>query len=106
VTVLPPDQVRRRAILPADLYDHALAVLITHMPTPDQQLIACNRVHRHPSSALMRRRSRRCADCKRAKGPDKERGKPYAQQCQAQGRSVFNPEFRPTSPNGETFESS
>ena len=31
VTVLPADQIRRRAILPVDLHDHALAVLITHV---------------------------------------------------------------------------
>ena len=69
-------EIRRRAILPADLHDHALAVLITHMPTPDQQFIACNRPYFHPSSALMPRPSRRCTGWKRAKGPDKERGKP------------------------------
>ena len=69
VTVLPPDQIRRRAILPVNLHDHALAVHVTHVPAPDQQLITCNRAHRHPSSASMSRRSRRCFRRNRAKGP-------------------------------------
>jgi len=69
VTVLPPDQIRRCAILPVDLHDHAPAVHVTHVPAPDQQLITCNRAHRHPSSALMPRRSRRCFRRNRAKGP-------------------------------------
>ena len=39
VTVLPPDKVRRRAILAMDLDDHALTVLVADMTSPDHQLI-------------------------------------------------------------------
>src|SRR5271165_7696914 len=95
VTVLPPDQVRRRAIFPVDLHDHALAVLITHMPAPDQQLIACNRAHRHPSSAVMPRPSRRCTGWKRAKGPDKGAGSPTPSNAGRGGRVDDTPfEYR------------
>jgi hypothetical protein len=45
VAVLPPDQVRWRAALTVDLYDHALAVFVTYMASPDYQFIADYRVH-------------------------------------------------------------
>jgi len=46
VTVLPADQVRRRATLPEDIYDHPLTVHIAHMAPPDDQFIAGCRSHR------------------------------------------------------------
>jgi hypothetical protein len=50
VTVFPPDQIRRRATVPVDLDDHSLAVLITHMTSPDDQFIADFRTHRRAGS--------------------------------------------------------
>ena len=40
VAVLPPDEIRRRSALPVNLDDHALAILIAHVATPDNDLIA------------------------------------------------------------------
>ncbi len=45
VTVLPPDQVRRRSAFPVDLGDHALAVLVANMAAPDHDLVADFSVH-------------------------------------------------------------
>jgi hypothetical protein len=45
VTVLPPDPVRWRATLTADLYDHSLAVYVADMASPDYEFIADYRMH-------------------------------------------------------------
>jgi len=45
VTVLPPDQVRRRSTLPVNLDDYPLAVLIANMAAPDNDLVAHFSVH-------------------------------------------------------------
>ena len=65
---------------------------------PDQQLIACNRAHRHPSSASMPRPSPPMHRLE--KGQRSGRGAREALRPAMPGEgSVFNPEFRPTSPS-------
>jgi hypothetical protein len=40
VTVFPPDEIRRSAMVTADLHDHTPTVLIPHVMPPNHQLIA------------------------------------------------------------------
>jgi hypothetical protein len=52
MSVLPPDQVRRRSALAVNLDDHALAVLIANMAAPGNDLVAD--LSPHPDHLLHR----------------------------------------------------